>query len=103
MPPRQRESQPYANETSSWSITFSVHVLGIVHASARPVGHFGQVGAAVDVGSSAVGNSLGLAARSRGVALLSETKRRTQSAPSIGYGLALEGISAPDVARSQDH
>jgi len=36
--------------------------LGIKHASARPMGHLGQVGAALDVGSSAVDNSLGLAA-----------------------------------------
>jgi hypothetical protein len=32
MPARQRESQPYANETSSSSITFQFDLLGIVHA-----------------------------------------------------------------------
>jgi hypothetical protein len=73
MPARQRESQPYANETSSSSITFLFDLLGI--CTVRPAGKVGQVVllpiySAVEITPSIL---LPIA----GIALGSETQRST--------------------------
>jgi hypothetical protein len=80
MPARQRESQPYANETSSSSITFLFDLLGIVHSQTSGKGWSG--GAAADL-FSCRDNSLDLAA-DRWNRLGRETKRRTREISVLG-------------------